>query len=202
MNCTTVIFDLGKVLLDFDYDLVIRRLAAGGGSDSRTVRRLLIESSLLTDYEMGHFDSESFYDRLRAALGLRMDYHGFRKQFADIFSPMTGMIELHAALRKRGIPTFIFSNTNEIAVTHIRERYPFFSGFDDYVFSYEIGAMKPAPAIYAAMEQRVGVPPEQLLYFDDRIENVEAGRARGWRAVVQTTVEQSRAALCDAGFLS
>jgi HAD superfamily hydrolase (TIGR01509 family) len=197
-----VVFDLGKVLLDFDYDLVIQRLAAGGSGNAPAVRRALLESSLLIDYESGRCDSATFYANLKSSLGLRLDYTTFRRQFADIFTPMPGMIDLHQSLRQRGTPLYVFSNTNEIAVTHIRERYRFFEQFDGYVLSYEVGAMKPAEAIYAALEQRTALAPDRLFYLDDRPENVEAGLARGWQAVLQTTAERSRAALHDAGFLS
>jgi HAD superfamily hydrolase (TIGR01509 family) len=111
------------------------------------------------------------------------------------------MIELHAALRSKGIPTFIFSNTNELAVAHIRRAFPFFAGFDGYVFSYEHGAMKPQPRLYEVVEEMTGRREKEILYLDDRAENVAAGAARGWHAVLQETPEQSWAALKSAGLL-
>jgi len=72
------------------------------------------------------------------------------------------MIELHAGLWKQKIPTYIFSNTNEIAVGHIRRSFPFFTAFDGYILSYEVGAMKPGPKIYEALEKN---DSEHLNYF-------------------------------------
>jgi HAD superfamily hydrolase (TIGR01509 family) len=86
------------------------------------------------------------------------------------------MIALQAALRADGIPTYIFSNTNGIAIGHIRRRFPFFSRFDGYILSYEVGAMKPSEKIYAAVERATGHAGEAIVYLDDRAENVE-GRA-------------------------
>ena len=197
-----VIFDLGKVLLDFDYALVVGRLAEAGTVSQAQVRQTLLESSLLLDYESGRMDSLAFYARLRAVLGIDLDYAGFREQFGDIFTPIPEMIGAHAAVRARGFPTYVFSNTNEIAVTHIRERYPFFAEFDGYVLSYEVGAMKPSETIYRSMEQQAGGAAGDLFYLDDRPENVEAAWARGWRGHVHTAVESSLNALRQAGLLA
>jgi HAD superfamily hydrolase (TIGR01509 family) len=197
-----VIFDLGKVLLDFDYSLVIQRLAKAGSASEGQVRQTLLETSLLLDYESGQLDSVTFHDRLRSALALELDYATFREQFGDIFTPIPGMIEAHSAVCARGFPTFVFSNTNEIAIAHIREYYPFFSKFDGYVLSYEVGAMKPSETIYASLEQRADCAAADLFYLDDRPENVEAACARGWRAHVHTGTESSLTALRDAGFVT
>jgi HAD superfamily hydrolase (TIGR01509 family) len=197
-----VIFDLGKVLLDFDYSVVIRRLAEAGSVTEQQVRRTLLETALLYDYESGRLDSVAFHRRVQSALGLELDYASFREQFGDIFTPIPQMIEAHAIVRGRGFSTFIFSNTNEIAIAHIRKQYPFFGDFDGYVFSYQVGAMKPAEAIYASMEQEAGRVRADLFYLDDRPENVEAARARGWRGHVHTDAPSSLTALRDAGFVA
>jgi FMN phosphatase YigB (HAD superfamily) len=195
-----VVFDLGKVLLDFDYSKVVRRLAEAGRGGVVEARRALLESSLLHEYESGRIDSESFYQRLQSALDLTLDYSGFRAGFGDIFSPIAEMIAAHARLRAQGIPTFILSNTNEIAISHIQERYPFFHQFDGWVLSHEIGALKPGASIYQALESRAGRSGPDLFYLDDLGENVVAAAARGWQAVVHTSPQASLASLRDAGF--
>jgi len=109
--------------------------------------------------------------------------------------PMEQMVDLHGELRRRGFQTYIFSNTNDLAIEHVRHNFPFFKHFDGYIFSYEVGAMKPQPEIYAAMEQMCGRREAELVYIDDRLENIEAGRARGWQTILQETPGKTRAAL-------
>ena len=195
-----VVFDLGKVLLDFDYSKVVHRLAEAGRGDAAEVRRALLESSLLHEYESGRIDSATFYRRLQSALDLTLDYPSFRAGFGDIFSPIAEMIAAQTALRARGIPTFILSNTNEIAISHIRERYPFFHQFDGYILSHEIGVMKPDAPVYQALESTANRTGADLFYLDDVNENVAAAAARGWQAVVHTSPQASLALLRDAGF--
>ncbi len=105
------------------------------------------------------------------------------------------MIELHAGLRRRGIPTWIFSNTNDLAIEHIRRSFPFFANFDGYIYSYEVGVMKPRAGIYAALEKRTGRHGGEILYLDDRPENAAAGAARGWQAILHETPEKTRTAM-------
>lgn len=200
-NITAVVFDLGKVLLDFNYDLVIQRVANNTNGAANQVRQLLIETSLLGDYESGRITSEVFHQQLTTTLNQQIPYPRFREQFADIFSPIPEMIQAQQHLASHNIPTYIFSNTNEIAITHIRERYPFFNHFTGYILSYEVGTMKPQPAIYQALENLANTPPQSLLYLDDRPENVEAALARGWKGIVHTNPASSLAALRHAGLL-
>ena len=180
---SVVVFDLGKVLLDFDYARAARILAPHSRLGPEAFQSVLDQSPLLHRYESGDIDTGTFLAEVRTLTGFRADAETFRAAFGDIFSAIDPMIGLHAELRRRGIPTYIFSNTNEIAVGHVRERFPFFHGFDGYVFSHEVGAMKPRPEIYDAVERLTGRTGTGILYLDDRAENVAAGRTRGWHVI-------------------
>jgi HAD superfamily hydrolase (TIGR01509 family) len=111
------------------------------------------------------------------------------------------MVALHAELRQRGIPTYIFSNTNELAVRHIRGRFPFFSQFDGYVYSYEHHAMKPDAKIYQVLERLSGHAGSAILYVDDRAENIQAGRQQGWQAILHESPDATRRQVAACGLI-
>lgn len=190
-----VVFDLGKVLVDFDYGIAARRVAARSSRKIAGLAQLLSGSPLLVKFESGLLTSRQFFSAIQKVTGFRGDCNEFARHFADIFSPMPGMVAIHARLRKTKVPTYIFSNTNEIAVDHIRRRFPFFSDFDGYVLSYEIGAMKPRPKMYEALETMSRRRGDDIFYIDDRAENIETAVARGWRAVLHRSTRTTRAAL-------
>lgn len=196
-----VVFDLGKVLVDFDYGLAARKIAQCSGLYPAEVQNLLDHSPLLYRFETGLITLREFFDEVRAATHFSGTIEEFSGFFADIFWEIPLMIETHAALRKRGIPTYIFSNTNDLAIVHIRRNFPFFANFDGYILSYEVKAMKPHDKIYEALEQLTGKSGAEILYLDDRQENVDAGAARGWQVILQESPEKSRAAIQDLGFL-
>ena len=104
-------------------------------------------------------------------------------------------------MRQHGFQTWIFSNTNELAVQHIRTKYPFFANFDGYVLSYEQKSMKPDSGIYDVVEKMTGCRSAEILYIDDRLENIEAGAARGWRVILQETPEKTLAQVQAMGLL-
>ncbi len=186
-----VVFDLGKVLVDFDYGIAARKIAERAKLSAPDVQRALDHSPLLFQFETNRISTPQFFGEVCAATGYRGTLEEFVAAFADIFAPIPKMIDLHARLREEGVPTYIFSNTNDIAVSHIRRRFPFFARFDDYVLSYEEGLMKPEEGIYQIMEDRTGRTGEQILYLDDRPENVDAGRKRRWRVILQQSPEST-----------
>jgi len=196
-----VVFDLGKVLVDFDYGIAARKIAQKGKSIADEVNRFICQSPLLFRYETGLMTKEQFYDEICKATGYCGDIEEFGSHFSDIFTSIEPMVSLQAELRKRGIPTYIFSNTNDLAVGHIRKNFPFFSNFDGYIFSYEHGAMKPDEKIYQVVERMSGKQGADILYVDDRLENIEAGARRGWQVLLQESPEKSLAHFRALGLL-
>ncbi|MDB6032504.1 MAG: hypothetical protein JWM16_2842, partial [Verrucomicrobiales bacterium] len=153
-------------------------------------------------YETGLIPKEQFYKEVCSGTGYRGELKEFCSVFSDIFSPIEPMIELHARLRANKIPTFIFSNTNDLAIGHIRKHYPFFAHFDGYVLSFEHGAMKPDHRLYEVMEKMTGRKGSQILYADDRLDNIETGRARGWQTIHHADPAESIAVVEELGLLS
>jgi HAD superfamily hydrolase (TIGR01509 family) len=192
---TIVVFDLGKVLVDFDYTIAIPRIAAHSTLPLAGIKTFFFHSHLLVDYESGRLTREDFFEQARKATGFRGTMEEFGEFFADIFTAIPPMIELHAGLRQRGVPTCIFSNTNDLAIEHVRRSFPFFRDFDGYIFSYEVKAMKPDAKMYEALEKLVRRRGAEILYLDDRPENVAAGAARGWRTILHETPEKTRTAM-------
>jgi HAD superfamily hydrolase (TIGR01509 family) len=201
MKPAAIIFDLGKVLLDFDYSITANALAEHCDVSAEELRQHIDQSPLLLTYESGGLSTEEFYEIVREAAGYHGDYQTFRDAFGGIFSEIPPMVDLHRRLKEAGVPCYIFSNTNEVAIHHVRNNFPFFSGFDGYVYSHIVGAMKPIAKIYEAVEALSGQQGAALLYIDDREENIVAGRERGWQAIHHLAPEQTIAAVEATGLL-
>jgi len=186
-----VLFDLGKVLVDFDWFIAARRISDHASATPDEVIRFIATPDLMIRYETGRTTSEEFFEEVRQGIGYRRSYQDFRMAFSDIFTEITNMVQLHARVGAAGIPTWIFSNTNDWAITHIRERFPFFATFDGYFLSYQLGALKPQPAIYESAESTTGCRGDEILYIDDIAENTAAAAARGWQTVHHVSVEET-----------
>jgi glucose-1-phosphatase len=196
----TIVFDLGKVLVDFDYSIAARRIAARSTQPPENLHAFLSSSPALIQFESGLITRQKFFDLVQNATGFLGDLAEFGALFADIFSPLEPMIALHAELQRRGFKTYIFSNTNDLAIEHIRRDFPFFQNFDGYILSYEVKTMKPDAPVYQALEQMTGKRGNEIIYIDDRAENIAGAVERGWRTILHESPEQTRAALKSFGF--
>jgi FMN phosphatase YigB (HAD superfamily) len=199
---SVVVLDLGKVLVDFDYSIAARRIAARSSRVVDNSRFFAEHAPLLYSYELGQISTETFFEAMRAATGFAGSLAEFGDSFSDIFTPIQPMIELQAEVRRKGFPVHIFSNTNELAVSQIGRHFPFYHNFDGYILSYEHGALKPDAKLYRAVEQQTGCRSAEILYLDDRPENVAAGLDRGWQAVLHESSQKSRAAFERLGVLN
>lgn len=196
---SVVVFDLGKVLVDFDYAIAARRIAEHATVSADVVRALIDHSPLLVRYETGLLTTEQFFDKVRASTGFHGTLEQFAEFFADIFAPIPQMIDLNVTLRSNGVRTCIFSNTNPLAVTHIRKRFPFFNHFDRYILSYQHGSMKPEAMIYQVVEREMKANGQELVYLDDRAENIEGGARQGWQTVLHENPARSLTILKQLG---
>jgi putative hydrolase of the HAD superfamily len=191
MKPQAVVFDLGKVLLDFDYSKVAAKMLRHCELSREKIIKVVNQSPLLHRFETGLMSSSEFFQEVKGACKFRGEFEHFEPIFADIFSPILEMIDLHTRLRKREVPTYIFSNTNEIAIRHIRATYPFFENFTGYIFSYQHRSMKPEAAIYEIVERVTKRRGAELLYIDDRLENIEQGRERRWNSIHHQTPKET-----------
>jgi FMN phosphatase YigB (HAD superfamily) len=203
MKPEVAVFDLGKVLVHFDFGIAARKLAARcQGTSPEAVQKYIDHSPLLFRYETGLIPKEQFHQEVCSGTGYSGELAEFCDVFSDIFSPIEPMIELHARLRANKVPTFIFSNTNDLAIGHIRKHYTFFANFDGYVLSFERGAMKPDHKLYEVVEKMTARKGAQILYLDDRLDNIETGRARGWQTIHHGDPARSIAIVEKLGLLS
>lgn len=177
-----VVFDLGKVLVDFDYLIAARQLGQRSDAQPERILELLLRTSLLHRYELGAIDTKEFHDTLSRQIGFVGTFADFAACFGNIFSPIHDMLRLLGQIRTGGLPTAVLSNTNELAIQFIRSHFPFFNTFNHHILSYEHRAMKPDAVLYRILESAVGVSSHQILFLDDRPENVETATHLGWHA--------------------
>jgi len=186
-----VVFDLGKVLVDFDYRIAAKKFLKHCSLSLIEAVYIISQSDILDRYEQGDIDSVQFYNEICAKTDYNRPYSEFVEIFGNVFSPIQPMIELKEKLKNRGLKTAVFSNTNPIAIDVISRDFPFYKTFDYYILSYEVRSRKPAHEIYKKLEEIVGCHGQDILYFDDRPENVETGKLYGWQAFVHETPEKT-----------
>ena len=179
MKIEAAIFDIGNVLLFFDYMKAANRLAAKNRLGRLPDRARVTE--IIHAHEIGQLPKAEFLKAVRAEFADEGDESEFVAIWVDIFEENARMTGLARRLAEK-MPVFLMSNTGEIHHRHIAEKYPVFSVFLDGVFSYRAGLLKPDPAIFALAIERFGVNPAATLYFDDMQENCAAAASAGFLA--------------------
>jgi putative hydrolase of the HAD superfamily len=179
----TVIFDLGKVLIPFDFSLGYRAMEKFCCYPAAEIPKRIGATDLVHRFETGLVEPHDFVEQLSRILDLRVTYDQFCEIWSSIFLPDTLVPEsLLAGIGER-YRLLVLSNTNAIHFEMVRQSYPLLRHFDDLILSYEVKAMKPSPAIYREAIARAQCRPEECFYTDDIPAYVEGARREGIDAV-------------------
>ena len=173
------IFDIGNVLIPFDFNRALRRIATQA---PRPLTEFSPEAKhLMQSYESGQIDRAEF---LRLAFAL-LEYRGTEADFVaaweDIFVENFAMTRLVNRLRER-YPLYLLSNTNDIHANYFEAKYPVFQSFTGAVYSHRAGCIKPGREIFEIAIRQFDVEPGETVYIDDLPANVATARDFGFRA--------------------
>jgi putative hydrolase of the HAD superfamily len=175
----TFLFDIGKVLLDFDFESSLRPLAPPGVRDPReAVAPLMARKDA---FERGDLGLDAFVAEALGRLGPGVDRAGFLRAWRGIFTPNLPMWEVVGRLAADGHRLLLFSNINPIHWPWLAEEFAVFRHFEAGTYSFEAGAIKPEPAIYHQAIRSHRLDPAATRYIDDLAANIGTGRDLGFR---------------------
>ncbi|MCL4794616.1 MAG: HAD family phosphatase [Bryobacteraceae bacterium] len=179
----TIIFDMGRVLIHFDFDRAYARMTGLSGLTTAEMRDRLRAAGVVHEYECGQIESRDFVKRVNEALGITLEFDEFREIWMSIFFEETLIPESFLEALRSRYRLVLLSNTNEMHYTMLEERFPILRHFDAYTLSYKVGAMKPERRIYADAVAKAGCAPARCFFTDDIPEYVEGARRFGIDAV-------------------
>jgi putative hydrolase of the HAD superfamily len=188
-SADALLFDLGRVVLDIDFNKVLACWAGHAGCEpAQLVERFSTREEFYHRHETGEISDGEFFGGLRASLGIGISDAEFLEGWNAIFAgEMPRIAPLLARAGKR-LPLYAFSNTNSAHVDHFSVAYAGVLGhFREIFLSSSIGLRKPNAAAFDHVVNAIGVPASRIVFFDDSAENIEGARARGLAAVHVTS---------------
>ena len=178
-----ILFDLGRVLINFDFQRGYRALEGLCPYAAEEIPRRLAGTGLVERFETGLVEPRDFVDQMRRILDLKVDFDQFRATWSSIFTDILIPESMLEGLGRR-YRLVLVSNTNALHFEMIRQTYGhLLRHFDDLVLSFEVHAMKPRPEIFQAAVERAGCRPEECFYTDDIASYIEAATRMGIDAV-------------------
>lgn len=154
-------------------------------------------------YDRGDLNGLTFWQKLvsDAALDLAPhDIHALNRWDARMWTTSNPqMLAWHQALKADGLKTAILSNMGDTVMESIAEEFAWIEDFDLLIWSYQHRMAKPEPAIYELLLDKLGTAPDETLFLDDKLENIEAARQLGIVGLQFSTVEKLRQDLISTG---
>lgn len=173
------LFDIGGVLLDFDFESSLARLISPRiNNPKERIQQVLEQKDAL---EAGLIDPVSYANWALHIFESDATVEQFNQAWQQIFTinkPMWHCVHQLAEQKHRLI---LISNINAIHCPWIFAAYPEFSYFEHKALSFEIGILKPEPAIYHYAINTYQLNPATTVYIDDQSRNIMSGKKSGFR---------------------
>lgn len=185
------IFDLGKVLLDFDFRIALARIRNHTNCKDQEIFQFFRNSRIAEGWDKGTISEKEFYASARSGLNLKIGMEEFKEIWNEIFSEKKEVIDFALSLKKF-FKIAVLSNTNPWHLNYIRAQYNWMQELGSLIASCEVGLLKPDPEIFKIALKILGVSPEETFYTDDLSENVKAAKRVGIEAYVFKGLEGLR----------
>jgi glucose-1-phosphatase len=178
MTIRALAFDLAGVLLDFGGVESLRKLSDGRIGEEEFFR-FWSEAKCAHDLHCGRCTPEHFAWQAVRDLELRVTSERFLAEFQTwLRGPFPGALELLEGLRPQ-YRVACLSNTDALHVRQFDEQLHLQDWFDECFYSHEIGLRKPDPEAYLHVSKALDIPPNEIAFFDDSVECVNAAIAVG-----------------------
>lgn len=193
-----ILFDLGGVLLDVEQPRIFSRLESLADLPAGTIEQRLKSAPFFRDdFMVKEFSPSQVAGHVNHTLGTKLSTDDVVDALnSELGAVISTTAELLPTLQRK-VKVGCLSNTNSIHWDKLLQSYPFMRGFDRRFASQLLGCAKPHREIYEKTAELLSANPRQILFFDDKLENVESAQRLGWHARQYTGHERLLADLAD-----
>ena len=186
-----IIFDLGGVLLNIDYQASKRAFEKLGVADFDMHFSQLSQSHLFDRFETGMISSEYFREQIKKESRIKCAEHHIDAAWNAMLLDFP--IQRLALLERLStqLPLFLFSNTNEIHIRVFKNQLTdhgllkrFENCFTQIYYSYELGMRKPHPKSFKHILELNGLDASLTLFIDDSKQHIEGAKKAGLRTIL------------------
>ncbi len=177
-----IVFDIGNVLLSFDVDKVLTLVPENMRSAMKQAMfHSVWDASLWSQFDLGTRPNAEIALDIEKAAGIpgsAQQVLSILESFPRVMEPLPLSLQI-SELKRMGKRIYALTNYPEPSLSITAERFPFFREMDGMVVSSREKLVKPNPAIYKLLLDMYQLNPNDTLFIDDRLENVQAAQALG-----------------------
>jgi putative hydrolase of the HAD superfamily len=198
-----ILFDLGNVLIDFDFSIAAKRFAYFCEKGPKEITGLFLSSNIINLFEEGKISPKDFFSQVKDMLDLNISYARFIPIWNEVFflSAKNRSVYSLANNLRNNYRIAVLSNTNMLHYDYIKEYFPVFNIFNEVFASCKMGLIKPDPRIYKQVLEALDVKPEEVFYTDDREELVKSAAALKINGFVFTDYKKLKSDLINLGVI-
>jgi putative hydrolase of the HAD superfamily len=187
-DADALLFDLGRVVLNIDFPRALACWAGHAGCAPADIAARWVVDESYHHHERGTISDEAFFANLRRSLGIAITDAQFLEGWNAIFAGEMEGITLQLARAAKHFPLYVYSNTNRPHIAYFTDVHAHtLKPFRELYYSSTIGRRKPDAAGFDHVVGSIGAPASRIVFFDDLLDNVEAARACGLKAVHVTS---------------
>lgn len=180
---SVIVFDLGNVLIPFDYNRVIEKLnQKKEGLGERFYTKYKENYHIHRQFETWELSNKDFLEIMLNWCENEVTDEEFCHIYSDLFNENKDVSALLPKL-KENYKLVLLSNTNDIHKKYGWEKYSFLKHFDKLILSHEVNAIKPEEKIYRAVENYTKMPSEEHIFIDDIEEYCLGAEKLGWDSI-------------------
>jgi len=200
-TCKAVIFDLGRVLIDYDWHIALVGLRKWSSMSAEEAERRILAKDGVFRFETGRLSEEAFHAHVEEAVQAKIPFKEFETLWDSIFTGEIGPVArvVRAVMAEGRTRVAVLSNTNRLHVRFLRRTWPLMNELPNIFLSNEIGVRKPDRQAFQYVLDRIGTAAGETLMVDDLPANIATARAMGLQTVHVTSPEQAVAELARYG---
>ena len=201
MKINSIIFDIGKVLVDPIFEEFARNMTENEEAFQFVIRKIF-KGPVWHQMDLGVMNNE---EELEALIALEPEREQLTRKvynnLGKVIRIYDGTMDWVRELKAKGYRVFALSDWPRKIYEQREHNLDFLEEMDGYFMSFQVHKCKPDPAYYQELMDTFHIVPEQAAFLDDREENIAAARSLGIHGIVFQNQEQGRQELAKLGVI-
>jgi len=198
----TIVFDFGGVLMDWDPRYLFRGMFNGNEARMEYFLQAVCSQEWNIKQDAGYPFDKAIQERIELYPTYKPYIQAYHDRWIEMISgPIQGTVDILTSLRHDGFHLCALSNWSADTFPLVFELFEFLSWFDEVVLSGAVKLIKPDPAIYNLLLNRISREAHQCLFIDDHKDNIQAANQLGFQTIHFTSPKKLQAALTEKGLL-